>query len=181
MKDYLAHVSFDIYSSTTNINKIKSALSYDPYNGDVHNLHIHRVDPEIKKYRIEYDVKEDSEKTCYSDAEFMIDERTDYSIDLDFIKSSFKYTLYSKSASPKKASPEKASPKKASPKKASPKKASPKKGGKRCPNGTRRNKKTGHCESTKQKSPSVLSVKLKKKRCPNGTRRNKKTGACEKK
>jgi hypothetical protein len=123
------------------------------------------VDPEIKKYRIEYDVKEDSEKTCYSDAEFMIDERTDYSIDLDFIKSSFKYTLYSKSASPKKASPKKASPKK----------------GKRCPNGTRRNKKTGHCESTKQKSPSVLSVKLKNKRCPNGTRRNKKTGACEKK
>lgn len=36
----------------------------------------------------------------------------------------------------------------------------------RCPNGTRRNKKTGLCQS-------------KKKRCPNGTRKNKKTGKCE--
>jgi hypothetical protein len=40
---------------------------------------------------------------------------------------------------------------------------------KRCPNGTRKNKKTGNCE------------KKTKKRCPNGTRKNKKTGNCEKK
>jgi hypothetical protein len=38
----------------------------------------------------------------------------------------------------------------------------------RCPNGTRRNKKTGVCES-EQKRP----------RCPNGTRRNKQTGNCD--
>ena len=38
----------------------------------------------------------------------------------------------------------------------------------RCPNGTRRNKKTGVCES-EQKRP----------RCPNGTRRNKQTGSCD--
>jgi hypothetical protein len=41
----------------------------------------------------------------------------------------------------------------------------------RCPNGSRRNKKTGNCESSKTK----------KNRCPNGTRRNKKTGNCESK
>ena len=41
---------------------------------------------------------------------------------------------------------------------------------KRCPNGTYRNKKTGNCES---KSRTI------KKRCPNGTYRNKKTGNCE--
>ena len=40
---------------------------------------------------------------------------------------------------------------------------------KRCPNGTRKNKKTGRCKKT------VL-----KKRCPNGTRKNKKTGRCNK-
>ena len=39
---------------------------------------------------------------------------------------------------------------------------------KRCPKGTRRNKKTGECD------PKNL-----KTRCPNGTRRNKKTGNCE--
>ena len=40
---------------------------------------------------------------------------------------------------------------------------------KRCPNGTRRNKKTRLCEKS-----------YSKKRCENGTRRNKKTGLCEK-
>ena len=44
---------------------------------------------------------------------------------------------------------------------------------KRCPNGTRKNKKTGNCE----KKTNVIN---KEKRCPNGTRRNKKTGNCEK-
>ena len=47
---------------------------------------------------------------------------------------------------------------------------------KRCPNGTRRNKKTGECEHNK-KSASPSSIP-KKKRCLNGTRRNKKTGEC---
>ena len=45
----------------------------------------------------------------------------------------------------------------------------PKKRG-RCPNGTRRSKKTGNCEKNTDK-----------KRCPNGTRKNKKTGDCDKK
>jgi hypothetical protein len=45
---------------------------------------------------------------------------------------------------------------------------------KRCPNGTRRNKKTGNCQS-KSKS----KIKTNTRRCPNGTRRNKKTGNCE--
>mgnify|MGYP006076622709 CR=1 FL=1 len=40
----------------------------------------------------------------------------------------------------------------------------------RCPKGTRRNKKTGHCEK---------HVVKEKKRCTNGTRKNKKTGKCE--
>ena len=51
----------------------------------------------------------------------------------------------------------------------------------RCPNGTRRNKKTGLCESNKQtvkKSP-LSQQKQTKKRCPKGTHRNKKTGLCE--
>jgi len=39
----------------------------------------------------------------------------------------------------------------------------------KCRNGTRKNKKTGECESLKER-----------KRCKNGTRRNKKTGNCEK-
>lgn len=42
----------------------------------------------------------------------------------------------------------------------------------RCPNGTRKNKKTGTCQS---------KSKTQRKRCPNGTRKNKKTGNCEKK
>ena len=73
---------------------------------------------------------------------------------------------------------------------------------KRCPKGTRRNKKTGRCESTKtlkkpteKKAPKIpkkqktvkVSVApkkvgkrtLKQKRCPKGSRRNKKTGNCE--
>jgi len=41
---------------------------------------------------------------------------------------------------------------------------------KRCPRGTRRNKKSGNCIST--------STKLTNKRCPKGTRRNKKSGNC---
>ena len=70
----------------------------------------------------------------------------------------------------------------------------------RCPNGTRRNKKTGNCDAKTRKiavktkkrrkvkliivkklSPKVKTEKSKKerKRCPNGTRRNKKTGKCE--
>ena len=161
MKEYLAHVSFHIYSSTPKINKIKRSLSYDPYNGDIYNLTIGKVDE--NEYKIEYDVKEHSEKTCYSDAQFMIEERTDDTIYLEFMESTFKYTLYPKKASPKKT--------------------------KRCPKGTRKNKITGDCESTEKKisainPPFVVnspSVKMKKERCPNGTRRNKKTGACEKK
>jgi hypothetical protein len=38
---------------------------------------------------------------------------------------------------------------------------------KRCPNGSRRNKRTGECDK------KIL------KRCPNGTRKNKITGKCE--
>lgn len=45
---------------------------------------------------------------------------------------------------------------------------------KRCPNGTRRNKKTGDCESE-----SKSKTKANARRCPNGTRRNKKNGNCE--
>ena len=41
---------------------------------------------------------------------------------------------------------------------------------KRCPNGTRRNKRTGECDKKNQNQ---------NKRCPNGTRRNKRTGNCE--
>lgn len=49
----------------------------------------------------------------------------------------------------------------------------------RCPNGTRRNKKTGNCESTKAKSPSAKPVTVAKtSRCPKGSRRDKKTGNC---
>ena len=54
----------------------------------------------------------------------------------------------------------------------------------RCPNGTRKNKKTGACEPIGAKSSSASSAKAssskttKSKRCPKGTRRNKKTGNC---
>jgi len=64
---------------------------------------------------------------------------------------------------------------------------------KRCPNGTRRNKKTGMCISkNKAKTPSpkpraktpspkpkAPSPKYNVKRCPNGTRKNPKTKICE--
>lgn len=47
---------------------------------------------------------------------------------------------------------------------------------KRCPNGTRRNKKTGLCEPPRVDPASAKRAR----RCPNGSRRNKKTGECEK-
>jgi serine/threonine protein kinase len=58
---------------------------------------------------------------------------------------------------------------------------------KRCPKGTRRNKKTGNCEpsgkepSGKKSSGKFYTANLipVSKRCPKGTRRNKKTGNCE--
>jgi len=68
---------------------------------------------------------------------------------------------------------------------------------KKCPKGSRRNKKTGNCDSTaKNKEPtpphkpptpppnqsrrsSSPRNNSKRKRCPNGTRRNKKTGNCD--
>ena len=40
----------------------------------------------------------------------------------------------------------------------------------RCPNGTRKNQKSGKCEKKSEKT---------RKRCPNGTRKNKKTGNCQ--
>jgi len=40
----------------------------------------------------------------------------------------------------------------------------------RCPNGTHKNEKTGHCEKKSEKT---------RKRCPNGTRKNKKSGKCQ--
>uniref|UniRef100_A0A6C0DXY6 Uncharacterized protein n=1 Tax=viral metagenome TaxID=1070528 RepID=A0A6C0DXY6_9ZZZZ len=55
---------------------------------------------------------------------------------------------------------------------------------KRCPNGTRKNKINGLCESIstnsikKEKEP--LKQKTKSKRCPNGSRKNKISGLCEK-
>ena len=68
---------------------------------------------------------------------------------------------------------------------------------KRCPNGTRKNKKTGNCEKKDEKNEKEeLIIRQKEnendnnrqneenetkkaKRCPKGTRRNKKTGLCE--
>lgn len=54
----------------------------------------------------------------------------------------------------------------------------------RCPNGTRKNKKTGECEPTdkmtKPETTEPISQSAKKSlRCPKGTRKNKKTGECE--
>jgi hypothetical protein len=57
----------------------------------------------------------------------------------------------------------------------------------RCPNGFRRNPKSGHCESktmvkisTSNSIPNLSpKQKQKKVRCPNGTRKNPKTGECE--
>ena len=55
---------------------------------------------------------------------------------------------------------------------------------KRCPNGEKRNKKTGICEkismNNQLKNDSKISNTKKRKRCPNGEKRNKKTGICEK-
>jgi hypothetical protein len=48
----------------------------------------------------------------------------------------------------------------------------------RCPNGTRRNKKTGNCDPVNKSATKTLKAK-KFERCPNGTRRNKYTGDCE--
>ena len=58
--------------------------------------------------------------------------------------------------------------------------------GKRCPKGSRRDKKTRKCVSTKQEqrtgsAKQAAKNKTRRKRCPNGTRRNKKTGLCEEK
>jgi hypothetical protein len=58
--------------------------------------------------------------------------------------------------------------------------------GKRCPKGSRRDKKTRKCVSTKQSqragpAKQVAKNKTRRRRCPNGTRRNKKTGLCEEK
>lgn len=57
---------------------------------------------------------------------------------------------------------------------------------KRCPKGSRRDKKTRKCVSTKQAQrtgPAKQGSKNKtqRRRCPNGTRKNKKTGLCEEK
>ena len=56
----------------------------------------------------------------------------------------------------------------------------------RCPNGSRRNKKTGICEARTAKRPASTAASSKSKitlgkssRCPNGSRKNKKTGLCE--
>ena len=43
---------------------------------------------------------------------------------------------------------------------------------KRCPKGTRKNKKTGNCEKK-------IKNEIVRKRCPKGTRKNKKTGNCD--
>ena len=50
---------------------------------------------------------------------------------------------------------------------------------KRCPNGTRLNKRTGNCEPIVDVSGSQGVASTKRKRCPNGTRLNKTTGNCE--
>ena len=56
---------------------------------------------------------------------------------------------------------------------------------KRCPRGTRMNKKSGECENVKLKLIKPKKIKLllsnTLKRCPKGERMNKKTGNCEKK
>ncbi len=70
-----------------------------------------------------------------------------------------------------KESPKKKSPKNKTAKKAV--KAAPIK--KKCPKGSKMNKKTKRCNKNKPKTQS------KRKRCPNGTRKNSKTGNCEKK
>jgi len=51
---------------------------------------------------------------------------------------------------------------------------------KKCPNGTRKNPKTGNCEpkNTTMKLPKINAL-TGRKRCPNGTRKNPKTGNCD--
>ncbi len=46
---------------------------------------------------------------------------------------------------------------------------------KRCPRGSRRNKKTGNCDPVNKSSAKNVTMK----RCPRGSRRNKKTGNCD--
>ena len=50
---------------------------------------------------------------------------------------------------------------------------------KRCPKGTRKNFKTGKCEGDKQIVVVKKSTPKKRSRCPKGTRKNPKTGNCE--
>jgi hypothetical protein len=49
---------------------------------------------------------------------------------------------------------------------------------KRCPTGSKRNKKTGLCHPKKKKFLKMLTYK-KIKRCPNGSRKNRKTKICQ--
>ncbi len=51
---------------------------------------------------------------------------------------------------------------------------------KRCPKGSRKNKKTGNCDKTVNSVVVVVpNVVVAHKRCPNGTRKNKITGKCD--
>ncbi len=80
---------------------------------------------------------------------------------------------------PKKIETKKVETKKVESKKVETKKVEPMNQGtkKRCPNGTRKDPKTGLCVSTNK---NVNNDKTKKTRCPNGSRRNLITGECEK-
>ena len=49
----------------------------------------------------------------------------------------------------------------------------------RCPNGSRKNRKTGKCVQKGSRSRSPVSSSTRKKRCPKGYRRSKRTGNCE--
>jgi len=49
---------------------------------------------------------------------------------------------------------------------------------KKCPKGSRRDKKTGQCVSTGGVVPAAKAVPAALKRCPKGSRRDKKTGQC---
>ena len=53
--------------------------------------------------------------------------------------------------------------------------------GKRCPAGSRRNKKTGRCKPYRARTTAAKKAPTqgKRPRCPRGTRRNKRTGKCE--
>lgn len=50
---------------------------------------------------------------------------------------------------------------------------------KRCPNGTRKNKKTGECEKVNDSKQTTNKTTNKLPRCPNGMRRNPKTKECQ--